>query len=102
MSKKFDVNKIDYSKDYSSKIRLLKIGFKFTFVYNGDTIIYKTVREFYDTIDLMDYIKDYAENFVNKYGKKYGDCIFCDILYKTVPMITYYFVNGSIEMIVER
>lgn len=105
MSKNFNVNKIDYSKEYSFKIKsLLKIGFKFKFmfVYNGDTIIYKTVREFDDTDDLMDCIENYAENFVKEHEKKFGDCIFCDVLYKTVPMITYYFLNGSIEIKIER
>lgn len=103
MSKYFDVNKIDYSKEYSFKIKsLLKIGFKFTFVYDGDTFNYKTICIFDDTDDLMDCIEDYVKNFVKEHEKKFGDCRFCDVLYKTVPMITYYFVNGSIEMIVER
>lgn len=77
---------------------LIKIGMIFHFTLGDDTIVYKMLREFHNTEDMFDYVEVYAQNFVKKFGEKYGRCIFCDVVYNAVPIITYYFNrNGVIK-----
>ena len=64
-----------------------KFGFIFTFTFFDDTIIYKTLRFCSD----LESAKAYATTWVEKFGEKYGRCLYCEIRENAVPVFTIIF-----------
>ena len=65
----------------------VKFGVIWVFNFCGDSIVYKRLLECTD----IDSVKDYAKEWVKKFGLKYGRCLYCDIVYNAIEICTIHF-----------